>query len=116
MLCAGVEFVLVAPWGLGRLALELPAARSSGWLSNEASAGRGPVTAWLERGEQHLHQECPSWRSHTFTRRTPMTVIIGIDPHKATHVAVAIDGNEDAIARLEVNADRAQTQRLLAWA
>jgi len=45
-----------------------------------------------------------------------MTVIIGIDPHKATHVAVAIDGDELAIARLEVTADRAQTQRLLAWA
>jgi transposase len=45
-----------------------------------------------------------------------MTVIIGIDPHKATHVAVAIDGNELAIARLEVTANRAQTQRLLAWA
>jgi transposase len=45
-----------------------------------------------------------------------MTVIIGIDPHKATHMAVAIDGDEHAIARLEVSADRAQTQRLLAWA
>ena len=45
-----------------------------------------------------------------------MTVIIGIDPHKATHMAVAIDGDERAIARLEVRADRAQTQRLLAWA
>ena len=45
-----------------------------------------------------------------------MTVIIGIDPHKATHMAVAIDGDEHAIARLEVTADRAQTQRLLAWA
>jgi transposase len=43
-------------------------------------------------------------------------VIIGIDPHKATHMAVAIDGDEQAIARLEVTADRAQTQRLLAWA
>jgi hypothetical protein len=30
-----------------------------------------------------------------------MRVIIGIDPHKATHVAVAIDGDELAIARLE---------------
>src|SRR6476661_6305252 len=116
MLCAGVERLLVASSGLGRLALELPAARSSGWLSNEASTGWGPVTAWLERGEQHLHQECPSWRSHTFTRRSSMTVIIGIDPHKATHMAVAIDGDEQAIARLEVTADRAQTQRLLAWA
>ena len=45
-----------------------------------------------------------------------MTVIIGIDPHKATHMAVAIDGDEHALARLEVRADRAQTQRLLAWA
>ena len=45
-----------------------------------------------------------------------MTVIIGIDPHKATHMAVVIDGDEQAIARLELMADRAQTQRLLAWA
>jgi transposase len=45
-----------------------------------------------------------------------MTVIIGIDPHEATHVAVAIDGDELAIARLEVTANRAQTQRQLAWA
>ena len=45
-----------------------------------------------------------------------MTVIIGIDPHKATHTAVAIDDDERAIARLEVSADRAQTPRLLAWA
>ena len=45
-----------------------------------------------------------------------MTVIIGIDPHKATHMAVAIDGEEHAVAHLEVTADRAQTQRLLAWA
>ena len=35
-----------------------------------------------------------------------MTVIIGIDPHKATHMAVVIDGDEQAIARLELMADR----------
>jgi len=45
-----------------------------------------------------------------------MTVIIGIDPHKSTHMAVAIDGEEHALARLEIRADRAQTERLLAWA
>lgn len=45
-----------------------------------------------------------------------MSVIIGIDPHKATHTAVAIDGDEQPVARLQVVADRAQTQRLLAWA
>jgi transposase len=45
-----------------------------------------------------------------------MTVIIGIDPHKATHMAVAIDTDEHAIAQLELRADRYQTQRLVAWA
>jgi transposase len=45
-----------------------------------------------------------------------MTVIIGVDPHKATHTAVAIDRDEQPLARLELVADRSQTQRLLAWA
>jgi transposase len=45
-----------------------------------------------------------------------MTVIIGVDPHKATHTAVAIDGEELPLAGCEVVADRSQTQRLLAWA
>jgi len=45
-----------------------------------------------------------------------MSVIIGIDPHKASHMAVAIDGEEQALSELEVVADRRQTSRLLAWA
>jgi transposase len=45
-----------------------------------------------------------------------MTVIIGTDPHKATHRAVAIDGDEQPIATVQVVADRCQTQRLLVWA
>jgi hypothetical protein len=45
-----------------------------------------------------------------------MSVIIGIDPHKATHTAVAIDRDEQPIAKLVVVADRCQTERLLAWA
>ena len=45
-----------------------------------------------------------------------MSVIIGIDPHKATHTAVAIDRDERPVAKLVVVADRCQTERLLAWA
>ena len=45
-----------------------------------------------------------------------MTVIIGVDPHKSTHTAVAIDCDEQPLARLRLVADRCQTQRLLAWA
>ena len=45
-----------------------------------------------------------------------MTVIIGVDPHKATHTAVAIDRDEHLLARLQLVADRCRVQRLLAWA
>ncbi len=38
-----------------------------------------------------------------------MSITIGIDPHKASHTAVAIDGDEHPIARLTVTADRCQT-------
>ena len=45
-----------------------------------------------------------------------MAVIIGIDPHKATHTAVAIDSEEWLLARLQLTAADDQTARLLAWA
>jgi transposase len=45
-----------------------------------------------------------------------MSVIIGIDPHKSTHTAVAVDRLESPIARLRVSVDRRQVDRLLAWA
>lgn len=45
-----------------------------------------------------------------------MTIIIGIDPHKATHTAVAIDENEQPLAEFQLTADRCQAMRLLAWA
>ena len=45
-----------------------------------------------------------------------MQVIIGIDPHKATHTAVAVNGSEDELSRLKVRATRAQVDKLLTWA
>ena len=45
-----------------------------------------------------------------------MSVTIGIDPHKSTHTAVAVDRDEQPIARLTLPASRDQTDRLLAWA
>jgi hypothetical protein len=43
-------------------------------------------------------------------------VMIGIDPHKASHTAVAIDGREEALRQLRVRASAAQAERLVAWA
>jgi transposase len=37
-------------------------------------------------------------------------------PHKSTHTAVAIDADEQPLARLRVTAGRAQAGRLLEWA
>lgn len=45
-----------------------------------------------------------------------MTVIIGVDPHKATHTAVALDGNELELAEIQVRANASQLKRLLKWA
>jgi hypothetical protein len=45
-----------------------------------------------------------------------MTVMIGIDPHKASHTAVAVDDTEEVMAEFKVRACRSQTERLRAWA
>jgi transposase len=45
-----------------------------------------------------------------------MVTTIGIDPHKATHTAVAIDGSEMVLGEITVAADRYQTSKLVDWA
>lgn len=45
-----------------------------------------------------------------------MAVIIGVDPHKATHTAVAISGGEQEVARKKVRSGGHQAEQLLAWA
>ena len=45
-----------------------------------------------------------------------MEVLIGIDPHKQSHHAVAIDREEVKLSELSVRAAKDQTERLLAWA
>jgi len=45
-----------------------------------------------------------------------MKVMIGVDPHKATHTAVAIGPEETELGRVQVRATRRQVDQLLAWA
>ena len=45
-----------------------------------------------------------------------MSVMIGIDPHRGSHAAVAVDTGEEAVAEFEVQAARRQSGELLAWA
>ncbi|MGB5433175.1 MAG: IS110 family transposase [Acidimicrobiia bacterium] len=45
-----------------------------------------------------------------------MVTTIGIDPHKATHTAVAIDGSEIVLDEITIRADKDQTTKLIDWA
>src|SRR5947208_2713621 len=43
-------------------------------------------------------------------------VMIGVDPHKASHTAVAINAAEEPLGQVRVRASAVQAERLLAWA
>ena len=43
-------------------------------------------------------------------------VMIGVDPHKGSHTAVAISAAEEPLGEVRVRACVAQAERLLAWA
>src|SRR6266436_10389538 len=43
-------------------------------------------------------------------------VMIGVDPHKGSHTAVAIDAAGEPLGKLRVRASAAQADRLVAWA
>ena len=45
-----------------------------------------------------------------------MSVMIGIDPHKGSHAAAAVNGDEEVVAKMEVKATKQQLGELLVWA
>jgi transposase len=71
---------------------------------------------WLERGENTIdpNQECPS--QFTVNEKGIVMTMIGIDPHKATHTAVAVDDDEHVIAEFTLEASNDQAERLCDWA
>jgi hypothetical protein len=70
---------------------------------------------WLERGESTIdpNQECPS--RFTVNEKGIVFVMIGIDPLKATHTAVAIDDDEHVIDEFTLEASNSQVERLTRW-
>jgi transposase len=49
-------------------------------------------------------------------RQVMAVVMIGVDPHKASHTAVAVSADEQPLGQLRVRASAAQARRLLEWA
>jgi hypothetical protein len=65
------------------------------------------AVVWLERGEStSTIQECPP-RFTTKPEGVWMTIMIGIDPHKATHTAFAVDESEVVLGEFKVFASKA---------
>ena len=75
------------------------------------------AVVWLETGESNIYpnQECPL-RFTINQEGNSMTIMIGIDPHKATHTAVAVDGEENVLGEIKLGASNVQVLRLAEWA
>jgi transposase len=77
--------------------------------------------AWLESGATLTirNQACPP-RSLFAVRvrkgQVVAVVMIGVDPHKASHTAVAVRADEAVLGQLRVRASAVQAKRLLEWA
>ena len=71
---------------------------------------------WLERGENTIdpNQECPS--RFTVNEKGIVMTMFGIDPHKATHTAVAVDDDENVIDAFTLVSSNDQVERLTRWA
>jgi transposase len=103
---------------VGWLSKCLPAAWAV-WLSNELLARRDLAEVWLERGTTARpirNQECPPRLHPDAIEEDAVKVMIGVDPHKGSHTAVAIDDGEDELAKVKVRASRRQLDQLLEWA
>jgi transposase len=86
-------------------------------LASERSVGRpGPLSRRGSKEAFTISSGVPAVAFNHEMKEHWMSVIIGIDPHKSTHTAVAVDRDEQPVARLMLPARAGQTERLLAWA
>lgn len=87
------------------------------WLAHSVPAGQSLPVAWLDRGvTAFLELRLPAAGIPTDRRTERSMVIIGIDPHKASHTAVALDDQHQPLGRLRVDASRATLRTLQTWA
>ena len=88
------------------------------WLTHSVLAGHRPPLAWLDRGvHRFLKLRLPAAVPIVGARRQEAHVItIGVDPHKSSHTAVAVDETGQVLGERRVSADKATLRRLRRWA
>jgi len=88
-----------------------------GWLSIELS---GQPVSLLGCGSKEARTLSTRIRSahlgSTVNEKGIAMTMIGIDPHKATHTAVAVDDDENVIGEFTLEASSNQAERLTDWA
>lgn len=76
--------------------------------------------AWFERGViargRGLKSDMPTTVICRIELGALMVVMIGVDPHKGSHTAVAVDGTEQCLGELRVQSGPGQADRLVEWA
>src|ERR671919_2401715 len=96
---------------------ECPATTVVGFRAKRPSVG-----SCRRRGSKEERQPSPHIRSarrgatHCTSGLEHTVITIGIDPHKGSHTATAVDASEAVVGELRVAADRHQRARLLEWA
>ena len=87
----------------------------SGWLLNESPARWDLHRARGSKQDRapFPYQECPSRGFISDDGRQHDMVFIGIDPHKGSHTAVAIDRDETQLGELRVRSSKQQCVQLL---
>ena len=103
---------------MGWLSNRLPAAVAV-WLINEVPAcrvlpRRGPEE--VRRRSEIRHARRGHLQRNGKGEPVVAAVMIGVDPHKGSHTAVAINAAEEPLGQLRVHASAVQAERLLAWA
>src|SRR5512135_1512080 len=94
-------------WGL---AVEPLAGRFAVWFPNDVPACRGLAVAWLKRGasvsREPWNQACPPRLPRRSSRggHVMAAVMIGVDPHKASHTAVVISAAGEPLGEVRVRA------------
>jgi len=88
-----------------------------GWLCSEVSAGRCPLLGCgsKEARTRSTRSRCARLGFTVYEKGIAVTMI-GIDPHKATHTAVAVDDDGQVIDAFTLEASSTQAERLCDWA
>src|SRR6266545_3699977 len=90
------------------------------WLTHSVLAGHRPPSAWLDRGvKSFLQLRLPAAALPTVRaalEEEAHVITIGIDPHKSSHTAVAVDEAGHVLGELRVPATKATLRRLQSWA